>query len=246
MLLSSAPGAPFDDLSDIAMVGRYEVWRETVVADTTPIASLTDWSGNGNHLSQATSGFQPTILNGAMNGQPVAVFDGIDDFLMSASIPAMNNADSRWYYLAFRYLSYPAPAFPCAMSGDNTAANGTGDLVIYGGVADQILLRFVYASTGDQTTAVNTPAADRLASIVGDGTNVTVKMGPGLASDTNAQATDQPNGTFKLMLGAAIQGAPQLFANLRIAALFMGNTVLTTLEKSRIEAYMLSVYGTAA
>lgn len=235
-----------DNLNDIAMIGRYEMWREAPAVDTTPISSMTDWSGNGNHLTQSTAGFKPTVLNNAINGRPVALFDGSNDFLMSSSITAMTNTDTRWYYIVFRFDSLPGGTFPVAFCGDNTTSTALSDSLLFGGVADQMLMLFGYASSARNQIAVNSPIGFHLCSIVGDGTNVESKMGVGLADDVTAQSSDQPTGTFKLMLGAENQTTPALFFNGKIAALFMGNTVLTTLEKTRIEAYVLSVFGLAA
>lgn len=249
-LLMGSPALPVDDLNDIAMVGRYEVWRDAPGVDTTPIPFLTDWSGNGNDLTQSVSGSRPQIVNGPISGFPsisAAVFDGTDDFLISASIAAMTNTDTRWYYCVFRFDSTPVGTNPFAFAGDNTGAAPAQDTLLYGGVGTQLLLRLAYASTDYNQLAVNTPIDFHLASIVADGTNVESKMGAAVADDISAQlGYGAPNGTFKLMLGARDQTTPVGFGNVKIAALFMGNTVLTTLEKTRIEAYMLGVYGQSA
>jgi hypothetical protein len=56
--------------------------RTTLVAvDTDPVGSLTDNSGNGNHLAQATAGKRPLYRTGLLNSLPGLTFDGADDFL---------------------------------------------------------------------------------------------------------------------------------------------------------------------
>jgi hypothetical protein len=46
----------------------------------TVVAQWADLSGNGRHLTQATTGFQPS-RSGTLNGLPAVVFDGADDAL---------------------------------------------------------------------------------------------------------------------------------------------------------------------
>lgn len=63
-------------------------------ARTTPVASdgdvvgnWTDLTANADHVSQATTGNKPTWQNGVgdqLNGHPVILFDGIDDYLRGA------------------------------------------------------------------------------------------------------------------------------------------------------------------
>lgn len=247
-----------DDLQNIPFAARYEIYREGNFTTTTPMSTVKDWSDptHPNSVSQATPGFQPQIVNSPIPGFPetsALIFDGVDDFMMSASIPRMNNTDVRCYWIVVRWDSQVPGTFPCAMSGDNTAASGIGDLFIYGGVSTQTLLRFVFAASGSVQKAPLVPIDFYLMSIKADGTNVYCKVGPGVTlggpailNSVDAQATDQPNGTFKLMLGAAIQGAPALFLNGKVSAAFVTDTFPTAAQDARIEAYLKRVYGTNA
>lgn len=60
-----------------------------VGSDSAFCTTLFDQSGNGRHLLQATSAFQPRVANaGALelvNGKPALYFDGIDDYMAAAS-----------------------------------------------------------------------------------------------------------------------------------------------------------------
>ena len=49
------------------------------------ISELYDLSGNGNRLTNATAANQPALTNS--NGRIVAYFDGVDDFLKTATFP---------------------------------------------------------------------------------------------------------------------------------------------------------------
>lgn len=244
-----------DALQNLAFTGRYEVFREGFFTSTTPLGTLQDWSdpSHPNNAVQAVAGKQPQWVVASIPGFPdvaALVFDGVDDFLMTSSVPSMNNTDIREYWIVVRWDSQVPGTFPCAISGDNTAASAIGDLFIYGGVSNQTLLRFSFAATVQVQEAPSVPIDFYMMSICGDGTNVLCNVGPGLTlggapilASTDAQATDQPNGTYKLMLGAAIQGAPNLFFNGKLAAILTRNVVSSAADKVRIRAYISRYYG---
>ena len=50
----------------------------------TGVSQLSDKSGNGNHLLQATGSLQPTVSAGEKNGLDMLKFDGTDDYLETA------------------------------------------------------------------------------------------------------------------------------------------------------------------
>jgi gliding motility-associated-like protein len=51
------------------------------VSNGESIKTWTDQSGNNNHVTQATSGNQPTFATSALNGYPVIRCDGTDDYM---------------------------------------------------------------------------------------------------------------------------------------------------------------------
>lgn len=51
------------------------------VADADPVGGWQDQSGNGNHVTQATTTKRPALKLSIRNGQPVIRFDGVDDNL---------------------------------------------------------------------------------------------------------------------------------------------------------------------
>jgi hypothetical protein len=60
-------------------------------SDGTQIATWTDKSGNGRNAMQATSVSQPKLYNNVLNGNQVARFDGVNDFLDVSGIPAITS-----------------------------------------------------------------------------------------------------------------------------------------------------------
>lgn len=64
-----------------------QLWLRADTGVTTSGSSVTSWadqSVNAHTASQGISGSQPTLVNNALNGNPVVRFDGSDDFM---SIP---------------------------------------------------------------------------------------------------------------------------------------------------------------
>jgi len=50
-------------------------------SDGMAVATWLDLSGKNNHLTQATSAYQPLLKTGIINGKPVVRFDGVNDYL---------------------------------------------------------------------------------------------------------------------------------------------------------------------
>lgn len=62
------------------------LWQDSArtipaTADADPVGAWDDASGNGNHVTQATSTKRPTLKLSILNGKPVTRFDGADDAL---------------------------------------------------------------------------------------------------------------------------------------------------------------------
>ena len=93
-------------------------------ANGDPISSWADSSGNGRDVSQATSANQPLAFANAINGYMAADFDGINDFLSSASytqsgdvaVTAVLNIDS-----------FPSNATSVVVQSSATPAGATSD-----------------------------------------------------------------------------------------------------------------------
>lgn len=73
-VLSLAPGLWIDAAQDEANYGEDD-----------PVPSAADWSGNDRHATQETGGNQPVFKLALQNGQPAYRFDGVDDFMQTAS-----------------------------------------------------------------------------------------------------------------------------------------------------------------
>jgi BNR repeat-like domain len=73
-----------DPATGYACRAGYDLSKETGFADTDPISTLTDHSGNGLDLTAARA-VRPTFQANELNGYGVARFDGTDDVLSAAT-----------------------------------------------------------------------------------------------------------------------------------------------------------------
>jgi hypothetical protein len=70
------------------------------------VVTVYDQSGNGRHFGQATPGNQPRIVNAGVletnEGKPTALFDGVNDGLVSPAFPALS---TWWGYIVSKRLA---------------------------------------------------------------------------------------------------------------------------------------------
>lgn len=83
--LSLSPVAWYD-LSDLSTLFQDAARTTPAVNDGDPVGGVTDKSGSGNHLAQATSSKRPMLKLAIQNGRAVLRFDGVDDFLALAGL----------------------------------------------------------------------------------------------------------------------------------------------------------------
>lgn len=66
---------------------RWFAATSIVAGDGDPIATWTDLSGNGHNATQASATSQPAYTVDAIGSLPALLFDGVDDFMVTASTP---------------------------------------------------------------------------------------------------------------------------------------------------------------
>lgn len=84
--LSAGGGGGTPPTSTAGLFAQYAGRAITGLNDADPIASWNDISGNGRHLTQATSGRRPLYKVNIINSLPAVLFDGTDDRLTMANV----------------------------------------------------------------------------------------------------------------------------------------------------------------
>lgn len=130
--LSLSPVAWYD-FSDLSALFQDAARTTPAVDDGDPVGGVTDKSGSGNHLSQATSSKRPVLKLAVQNGRAVLRFDGVDDFLANESgvlvggnFPANTATLSVVYRLNGTQARYGITATGSTATGHWRFADGAG------------------------------------------------------------------------------------------------------------------------
>jgi len=120
----------------------YVVWYDpsdaaSITSSGGAVSQLNDKSGNGRHLTQATSGFRPTTGTRTQNGLNVLDYDGTDDFLEAAGFT----------------IAQPVTVFLVAASDDG------GDSTLQKMFDNQATASFFISKTAANTWGANAGAA---------------------------------------------------------------------------------------
>lgn len=98
-------------------------------ADTDPVGSWSDLSGNSNHAFQTTAGKRPLLKLAIKNGRPVLRYDGTDDFLKCTSNAGLNPTLITIALVLQVSALANTPLFIAKASSYNFYAGATGTLV---------------------------------------------------------------------------------------------------------------------
>lgn len=77
------------DFNDLSTMYQDSAGTIPVTGVGQPVGKVLDKSGRGNHATQSTSSKRPILQQNATTGAYYLVFDGVDDYLVTASFPAM-------------------------------------------------------------------------------------------------------------------------------------------------------------
>lgn len=108
------------DPSDISTLFQDAAGTTPVTADGDPVGLMMDKSGNGNHVSQATSTKRP--IYHTSGGISWLTFDGVDDYLQSAGTIALVDGSGQYSVGAGVNFSNGVAALQCVIDSDNLSA----------------------------------------------------------------------------------------------------------------------------
>lgn len=245
--------ASFNVLTDVP---NLKAWYR---ADTTTnaggfVSQLTDKSGGGFHLTQATGSKQPAlnVADANMGGRDSITFDGVDDAVGIVS-PAYGALAGITIYLvvrgviaetAKRYFVIGNSGAAESMQIQNTGSDGR-PRVAYERSVGNVTARYfdsvvaasgslvrVYAGTVDAPAAAVSSVATRARLGTPQTSLISTGSGTGVAISS----------THNAVLGANTTGAAN-FASFTLAEMILANAVHSMEQQRRIELYLAGYYG---
>lgn len=199
------------------------------------VGTWTDLSGNGRHGVQATQAKKPVFRRNGINGKPVVMFDGIDD------------------YMACSTTVGPTKPFHIFFVGKLTAATAAFKNVI-GMSQDTAVDNWFF---GWENTLTNT--AFEILNTTGFLTDVATFTNPHIMMtkvQTNTETSEYRNngivktGTLGTVVSNAIylatrtiSGGFQLYTDYQFGEVIIFNRMLTPAESRRVEIYLSRKWG---
>jgi hypothetical protein len=194
-------------------------------------AQWDDLSGNGRHATQAIGLSQPTIVTGALNGRQVRRFDGLNDFLETATVSI---AQPYTTYAVFQ--SSTTAILSVVMRGaSGLVAAGGINLLIHRGAASAVS----GINAGTLYAPFATSTSWQIFGTTGSGTNSQVFRN-GTSSTVGNAGT---NTITRFGIGIDSGGAARF--NGDIAEVLVFPAALSTENRRRIEGYLSSKYNIA-
>ena len=218
----------------------------TVTTVNGAVSQWNDKSGNGRNAAQGTSSSRPTYTTNALNNKSVLTLDGTDDFMTVAHANALNAQIAPSTVAAiykksggFRVIQKGNGA---GLSDSDYYFNDNSSLAVAGGRATNYSanqdLWLIDIATWDGSTIKSYRDGTKLvASAVADATIVDGEVDP---DDTPLANTDG------LYIGKRNSGSNEGNIAGQIAGIIICNSVLSTLDRQRLEGYYAHLFGLTA
>lgn len=231
-----SPVAPFAPTS----ITGLQLWLDAsqisgVTTDGSAVASWTDMSGNARHATQATSGSQPVLKTAAngINGSPVVRFDGVDDWLKTASFTTISQPITA--FIIYKPIAHPTGSTRSivaeAAGFDRIAAHTTGGNLTISAGSNLFSSQFL---------TLGTPRIIRCV-VNGASSSMTFNNGVGTTTTTgNAGAN-----TFVGGLNIGGENGAGFAPNSDVAEVIVYNAALTGPQIAQVENYLSEKYGIA-
>jgi len=216
------------------MAAWWAARKESVFIHGDSVGTVTDQTGNGLTLSQATASKKPLFLANQKNGFPAFAADGVDDFVSGGDILDIGTGSIHFFFVA-KYDSVASDVAIMAKSELSGALNRYSGVLVVGGqwfglLSDSVDgLPNLQAGTADTNWHLFEYIVDRGAgsySIWVDGVQVDSEVGI-TAGDINS--------TFRFLLFAynnATDTGETLFMSGKIAEVWVWQRVLTSDERT--------------
>lgn len=232
------------------LLSGLELWLDAATAgsvDGTPVATWSDLSGCGHHVTQAAGARQPLWKANQQGGLPAVVFDGSNDFMASAAY-AFPTATATLFAIAFTPSTVGGSVV--VFGPDSEAVSGFG-LTLNGGGAGKLNASSVgnVGLSSFYSTTVPKLAWHLMGGIfdrtLASGETTTNVDGVLTGSQiSNLDNTDSTYGTKSWSVGAGSGGAR--VGNVSIGEVVAYNRVLSTIERQTVEGYLMWRWGLQA
>jgi hypothetical protein len=208
-------------------------WASPV--DGGSVASWRDASGNGHTASQATGSKQPTFHFFDLGGKPCVTFDGVDDFLQTASFTAIGQPAT--IVVVCQYLTVDVALTRHVIDGITTGgrmASGfstpSGGVALYGMNAGTQITGGSFDGNAHITVGEFQPSTTEALRVDGAGSVVVGEAGS--------------NSATGVTLGARFDGTTTN-ANVRVGFAGLIGRALTQSERIHLDSWAQDYYGIA-
>jgi hypothetical protein len=209
-----------------------------------PVATLIDFSGNGNNASQGTAANRPVNLNNQINGQSILSFDGVNDFLETAAISSLETNNLSWFTIA-RANNFHTGVL---IRSGYTSGAGAG--------SDRMWGNHIHLSNNQFNSHVRRSNSGFIGGAVGMSFNYNIfsNIWNGSSASFNAyfngnlafigaMANAVPTGHLRTRIGADSQTTPSSFFNGQIGDVIVYTQVLNNTQRIIVENYLGNKYG---
>jgi hypothetical protein len=210
----------------------------TGLTNNEPVATVSDLSGAGNILTQATAGVRPLYITNILNGRAILRFDGTDDLLASAASFGSNNtlsgdceasvfvvyrksASTKGHILGWGDVNVANASFGVYDDGSIRAWAFAGGQVFYFSSfgTTSFIVREFHKSAG----AINT-------------TSISIRNGASDAAGGSASSTPAVDGSQLFCLGRWANSGAYFQGD--VAEVVIYNRKLTAAEQSQVRGYL--------
>lgn len=220
--------------ADLLPAAWYDAANLSSIVIATGVSDWKDLSGNGRHLTQATSTSQPAYGSASFNARPGLTFDGVDDTMATSSF-TVGTVSSTFVAMTPTSVAGSNKDYVTSGSGGNETAHilyqspttiATGSLNLYSGVG---------IISGANAILLNTPC---IAAGITNGSSSEVRVNGTIIVSGNAGANSWING-----IRLARQSSGTLYAAAIYAEVLIFNRAVSAASRQKIEAYLAWKWG---
>jgi len=194
--------------------------------------------GSSLDLLQSGSTARPSISSNALNGLPIVLFDGQNDFLRSGG--SVTLSANLTYLLVFRFASDYVSGGPRIVDGGDGSPVRSGEF--YQNFSNTSVALFQGTTNGSTTLPSN--ALRTYGVWLAQYSTTDARIGYNGVSSFASGTTSGANGAgTRITMAATGTATPSEFGNIQMAELCVFNSTLSVANRARVEAYLAAKWG---